>query len=412
MASKNLATDLTGGESGHPGLHNDIHEVVNEFDYDALVAAANGQVVKKVGGIWTAGTDNDSAAGGGAEIGLRYVDPQQPDNTGDGFTQATAKRDIQAAVDSLTSKGKVILAAHADHVPGSTITDDGKNIEIEGLGKFATEVIVNTPYGPIFQFTGRGSGIRHMRLRASDLTHANIGGALLQEKNCFVTDCTLWNIGANNTTPYEVEDSDAPYGVKYMSPATTEATYPDTGGSTVISDWVVIDNNYFFHTYRGICGLIGSNAIITRNQGRMADRGAGMYFQRGPALVEASAHVADNFIVGNSDDHPAGTRDSGYMVYIEKEAAGNPDIGWVRFVNTETESFGNGPAHYFADLTHCYWVGCVAGGTGGQQAVIEFGSVGNDGSSLVEPFTLGGNTPNSYVNASAVRFVATQIGPP
>ncbi len=405
MASKNLPTNLTGGETGHPALHNDIHEVVNEFDYDAIAGAANGQVIKRSGGIWTAGTDNDSAAGGGAEIGRRFVDPQQSDNTGDGHTPATAKRDIQAAINSLPAGGgQVILAAHANHNVGSSVEDNGKPVDITGLHKTATEVFATASFGPVFHLTGDSSGVRNMHIRTNDGNRIGSGAVLLQEKHQYAEHLYIRGFGQSVNSPFEAEDPDAPYGIKSMSPSTTEATYPSFS-DTKLADWLYINDIDFFEVYRGIVMLAGCNGQIFNLRRRAAHRGA-LYFERGGSLLNTSFEVGQSHIVSDTSDHPSGTRDSGYLVYMRHIST--QVFMWMRFSGMRTESFNaNGPAHYFCDVASVSWDSWTAHGSGGQQRLIDFGTDGNSDRNVVAPPNTTPALWNTYQNASNVRFLST-----
>lgn len=410
MASKNLPTSLTGGESGHPGLHNDSHEVVNLFDYDAWAGAADGHyAIDVVGGLITPGADQDSAAGGGAEMGIRYVDATGGSDSNDGFTAATAKATIQGAINSMS--GGRVLVRNQTHLISSTIADNGKNIIIQGQSPQGTLLqIESASIGPTIHLTGRGSGVQDLRIapNPSIIAQSGYGGILLQAKNTWIDNVHFWNIARDLTTGLQVENPDAPYCVKVMAPDTTEATYP-THTSTQLSDWVKIRNCYFFQSYRGIVMLIGTNVDITNCNGDI-DRGAWLYAERGAPLLNTWGTVMGCHFVGNPDDHATGTRDEGYTVYLR--SADTPTFMGMKFIGVRHESFGSGPAHVFCDTTDNQWHGCSAGGTGGNLAVIEFGPDGNDPDNIVMPFFRSSSVPNNYINASAVTAIATTTGLP
>lgn len=410
MASKNLATNLAGGEPGHPDIHNDLAEVANFLDYDAMLGATAGQVLKvQTDGLLAPDTDLTGATGasGFAEMGVRYVDPTQVDNSGDGRSPATAKRDIAAAADSLPGAGgTVLLASHAAHVINATVSTDQKPVYFQGMGQFATQVLLGSSLvGPGFLLnTQRGSGVSRLRFDAQDKARIGIGAIKVNGKSAIIRDCLFWQIGSSVGGSYEAEDPDAPYDIY------AERFFLNSNWQ--MSDWIHISGNYHFEPYRAVVLQPGVNGTLHSSWFTRPVAGASLYLRRsnedgGNCNISASdCHL----VMGNQ---PAGgsVRDHDYLVYYwaNPASAGTAHefYGKARFANFRTESFGTTGAHWFVNTTMNVWVNLDFEDQGTR---MEFGAQGNSPDNVIGPVVARASA-GGYVNADQVTFMATKSGP-
>ena len=126
-----------------------------------------------------------------------YVDASRPDDSGDGLTQATAKKTIQAAVDKAKS-GDTVVVLGGKYAPFDT---DNKSIEV--LGLFGSErTIVDgggtfrcATLGHEEQQTNtvlRGFTLRNGNSTGDELVLWNCGGGVCggTVQNCVIENCT------------------------------------------------------------------------------------------------------------------------------------------------------------------------------------------------------------------------------
>jgi hypothetical protein len=182
MASKNLSTTLIAGSTDHPELHNESNEVVNLIDYDSLVAAGAGTVLKKQeGGLWAAGSDlqASSGTGWGVDMGYRFVASSGGSDTNDGLSPDTAMATLAAAAADLPTsgigQGGTIILGKGEHVVNN-LTISGA-VTIQGLGRSTTRIKTTTNGAFGIKFTSFYSGIRDLQITDRSEAGSGINGS-------------------------------------------------------------------------------------------------------------------------------------------------------------------------------------------------------------------------------------------
>ena len=130
MPSKNLPTGLIGGESGHPDLHNDIHDIVNRFD-DVVASDEDVWVYDSGTGLWVPTSLDGLYASLGHTHGSTgpqvdwdqvYVDP---DNGSDANTGLTEHEPVATIDEAASRNPKAIFLAPTTHtIQSAPITFD------------------------------------------------------------------------------------------------------------------------------------------------------------------------------------------------------------------------------------------------------------------------------------------------
>ena len=349
MASPGLPVDVVGGvTTGHPDWHNVVHALVNEFDLDAVEAAANGGLIVRDGGLWkvlphpsTAGKvlkslgstpwyewADDITGGSGPSINteVQHVHDGSGSDANSGYAFGAAKKTIEAAVGDLPASGGEVLVAPGVYSDVFTVTKE--NVTINGLGIGSVEWDV--PQNQIGCTVVGGHGFKISDIEFDGVNASTQGGAIFLNG---VEDFHVERIfcgGLANSLATLVGFDSRPFVLKAQ------------GGSTGPCHGDIIDIHMEF-CYSGI--LLGGGGVFVQAT-NVVGRGN---LDRDHLYVRnmARAGTADNYArIHLTNGWFAHQSPNQYAARFERES-GSDQYGGSKLTSITTEPGANSAAHHY-----------------------------------------------------------------